>query len=168
VNVALALVAALPFRRDNIQGLTWSIVERMKSEKNSFALASLGSALGTLSGKLEAKDVLPGAAIIVERMKSEPDANAFAALVAAWTELEPLAYRELSSGQRSQACIDSLQHPLAVKEAREEILKRASAITGRDFHEDLREFVDWATSSEGRKLRLRVEPRPYVRSAMSP
>ncbi|MEI7937662.1 MAG: hypothetical protein WCK27_13315, partial [Verrucomicrobiota bacterium] len=55
-----------------------ALVERMKTEKDSYRLASLGETLGALSAKLEAKDVQPLAAALVERMKTEKDSYSLA------------------------------------------------------------------------------------------
>ena len=56
------------------------MVEAIVSEKNSYALESLGYALRTMSAKLEAKDLQPLAAKLMEAMASEKDSAALASL----------------------------------------------------------------------------------------
>jgi len=64
-----AIAGRLRHTRPEARDLARGLVKLMKAEQNSHALSSLGLALARLSGKLEAKEVRPGAAALVEQMK---------------------------------------------------------------------------------------------------
>ena len=143
------------------------LAERIKSEEDPQSIAGLSQALASLSNKLDPKGVEAWNAVLIERIKSESNTVVLGRSLAAWTEMEPVAYHNSPLRQRIQICIDLLQHPLVVGDAQKAILTCAKVITGHDFHNDLREFTDWASSVEGKKLGLSVKPRPYVWSMLN-
>jgi Novel STAND NTPase 1 len=70
---AAALIPFLRLDQTECRKTAATLSERMKTEKDSSGLSSLGDALAALSPKLDPKEVQPGAAALLVRMKTETE-----------------------------------------------------------------------------------------------
>ena len=137
---------------------------------DSFVDSSLGKAVGMLSSKLDEKELQRGAIAVVARMYTETNSLAISSLSEALGSL----CVNLSIHDRLRFHLEALQHPLAIGDVRDVLLKslRDSGTFGKDQmyageEKDLGiwKFVDWAQDPErgGRyKLSLRPQKKELV------